>query len=254
MTRTRELRSDINAQMAESIAGMAGAAGQQCRGALHRALRHPQRGALPVAPARAARQRLAAAAGAGLAQRAAAGAWSSASFGTRGNGAALSALEVGVLYAFINYISRVVEPLIQITMQFSQLQQAVVGAARVHALLEEAETPVAGRPRPGDRGRDPIERLDFAYQPGRTGAARPRPADRAGQLPRHRGPHRQRQEHPAVAAAALLSRRRRAASASTARRWRRSARTTSATAWAWCRRSLSCWPPPRARTSPWAAT
>ena len=55
----------------------------------------------------------------------------------------MSALEVGVLYAFINYISRVVEPLIQITMQFSQLQQAVVGAARVHALLKEAETPVA---------------------------------------------------------------------------------------------------------------
>jgi ATP-binding cassette subfamily B protein/ATP-binding cassette subfamily C protein/ATP-binding cassette subfamily B multidrug efflux pump len=30
----------------------------------------------------------------------------------------MTAVEVGVLYAFINYIARVVEPLIQITMQF----------------------------------------------------------------------------------------------------------------------------------------
>ncbi len=64
-------------------------------------------------------------------------------FGTRGHGVALSAIEVGVLYAFISYIARVVDPLIQITMQFSQLQQAMVGAARVHALLKEAEAPVA---------------------------------------------------------------------------------------------------------------
>jgi len=42
-----------------------------------------------------------------------------------------------VLYAFISYIARVVEPLIQITMQFSGLQQAVVATARVSALLDE---------------------------------------------------------------------------------------------------------------------
>ena len=45
-------------------------------------------------------------------------------FGLRSQGGALGAVEVGVLYAFISYIARVVEPLIQITMQFSQLQQA----------------------------------------------------------------------------------------------------------------------------------
>jgi ATP-binding cassette subfamily B protein/ATP-binding cassette subfamily C protein/ATP-binding cassette subfamily B multidrug efflux pump len=59
------------------------------------------------------------------------------SFGQR----ELSAVEVGVLYAFINYIARVVEPLIQITMQFSGLQQAVVATARVSALLDEAGAP-----------------------------------------------------------------------------------------------------------------
>src|SRR5690606_32309739 len=50
----------------------------------------------------------------------------------------MNAVEVGVLYAFISYIARVVEPLIQITMQFSGLQQAVVATARVSTLLDEA--------------------------------------------------------------------------------------------------------------------
>ncbi|MBG6219213.1 ATP-binding cassette subfamily B protein/ATP-binding cassette subfamily C protein/ATP-binding cassette subfamily B multidrug efflux pump [Janthinobacterium sp. CAN_S1] len=57
------------------------------------------------------------------------------SFGQREMGA----VEVGVLYAFISYIARVIEPLIQITMQFSQLQQSVVATARVSALLDEAQ-------------------------------------------------------------------------------------------------------------------
>jgi ATP-binding cassette subfamily B protein/ATP-binding cassette subfamily C protein/ATP-binding cassette subfamily B multidrug efflux pump len=78
----------------------------------------------------------------------------------------LSALEVGVLYAFINYISRVVEPLIQITMQFSQLQQAMVGAARVHALLKEAEAPQPDAQARIEAGAISIDHLTFAYQPG----------------------------------------------------------------------------------------
>jgi ATP-binding cassette, subfamily B, multidrug efflux pump len=50
-------------------------------------------------------------------------------------------VQVGLLYAFITYIARVVEPLIQITMQFSLLQQAVIAAARVNTLLQEGGTP-----------------------------------------------------------------------------------------------------------------
>jgi ATP-binding cassette subfamily B multidrug efflux pump len=76
--------------------------------------------------------------------------------------------EVGVLYAFISYIARVIEPLIQITTQFSQLQQSVVATARVADLLDEdlapAATPVsavgatvAGRPAVA------IRALSFAY-------------------------------------------------------------------------------------------
>jgi len=93
------------------------------------------------------------------------------SFGQRD----MNAIEVGVLYAFISYIARVVEPLIQITMQFSGLQQAVVATARVSALLDEAAAPehMAGK----DGGTsatssDPntpavrIRKLDFGYAPG----------------------------------------------------------------------------------------
>jgi ATP-binding cassette subfamily B multidrug efflux pump len=49
-----------------------------------------------------------------------------------------SGVEVGILYAFVSYIARVVDPLIQITLQFGQIQQAVVSAARVNTLLDEA--------------------------------------------------------------------------------------------------------------------
>ncbi len=90
------------------------------------------------------------------------------SFGQREMGA----VEVGVLYAFISYIARVIEPLIQITMQFSQLQQSVVATARVSALLDERQAlehapgkaagtgaiaPTAGTPAVA------IEHLTFAY-------------------------------------------------------------------------------------------
>jgi ATP-binding cassette subfamily B multidrug efflux pump len=117
-------------------------------------------------PAGAARQRLAAAADAGLPQHAAAGAGDLV-FDLRSGGAALGAVEIGVLYAFMSYIARVTEPLTQITMQFSQLQQAMVGAARVQTLLQEAETPPNP---PGGEVREGgirIDHLDFAYQPGR---------------------------------------------------------------------------------------
>jgi ATP-binding cassette subfamily B multidrug efflux pump len=95
------------------------------------------------------------------------------SFGQREMGA----VEVGVLYAFISYIARVVEPLIQITMQFSGLQQAVVATARVAACSTKPAPPntqrraaAAGRAwkrgpmRPAVRVRD----LSFAYVRART--------------------------------------------------------------------------------------
>jgi ATP-binding cassette subfamily B protein/ATP-binding cassette subfamily C protein/ATP-binding cassette subfamily B multidrug efflux pump len=93
----------------------------------------------------------------------------------------MGAVEVGVLYAFISYIARVVEPLIQITMQFSGLQQAVVATARVAALLDEANAPEhgqrsgsGGRPADNPANADPdapavrVRGLSFAYVEDQT--------------------------------------------------------------------------------------
>ncbi|MBV8046810.1 MAG: ATP-binding cassette domain-containing protein [Paludibacterium sp.] len=74
--------------------------------------------------------------------------------------------EIGVLYAFISYIGRVVEPLIQITMQFGQLQQAVVAAARVNQLLAEAPMPASLGSGHVTAGEVRFEGVGFAYQPG----------------------------------------------------------------------------------------
>ncbi|WP_446728922.1 ABC transporter ATP-binding protein [Pseudoduganella sp. OTU4001] len=134
VTRARQLRSDINAQIAESIGGMTVLQANNAE------LRFGQRFAKTNADHYT--QRLA---------EIRANAWLLRPaldmlnilllasvifmFGQRD----MSAAEVGVLYAFINYIARVIEPLIQITMQFSQLQQSVVATSRVAILLGEAQ-------------------------------------------------------------------------------------------------------------------
>jgi len=177
VTRARQLRSEINGQMAESIGGM------------------------PVLQANNAEARFAQRFGKTNAehytQRLAeirANAWLLRpaldmlnvillgavifAFGQR----EMSAAEVGVLYAFISYIARVIEPLIQITMQFSQLQQSVVATARVSALLDEPvadeHTEAAGARHaapaasaPGARNDVPavsIRHLSFAYNEEQT--------------------------------------------------------------------------------------
>lgn len=168
VTRSRALRSELNAQAAESIAGMEVV---QASGATQAFAR--RFGATNAAHYEARRQELRANAwllrpALDLLNVAMLGAvigvfsWRS---GQVAGG--LSAIEIGVLYAFVSYVSRVVEPLIQITMQFSQLQQAVVAAARVNTLLDEAEAPrVESRAQVGT-GTIRVRGLDFAYVPGR---------------------------------------------------------------------------------------
>lgn len=166
VTRARELRAELNAQMAESISGM------PVLQASNATPRFNQRFA-DLNEAHYQSRQSALRANAWLLRPVldfmnvllvALVMWV---FGRRGESAALTALQVGVLYAFINYIGRVVEPLTQITMQFSQLQQAMVSAARVNTLLKEAEAPVAADQGQVTAGGISIERLDFAYLPGR---------------------------------------------------------------------------------------
>ena len=168
VTKSRALRSDLNAQAAESISGMAVV---QASGA---AAAFAQRFAATNAAHYAAR-RLELRANAWLLRPAldllnvamlgaVIGVFSWRSGQVAGG---LSAIEVGVLYAFVSYISRVVEPLIQITMQFSQLQQAMVAAARVNTLLDEAEAPKAQAAAQVSAGAISVRGLSFAYLPGR---------------------------------------------------------------------------------------
>ena len=49
---------------------------------------------------------------------------------------AVGTIEVGVLYAFISYLGRLNEPLIELTTQQSMLQQAVVAGERVFELMD----------------------------------------------------------------------------------------------------------------------
>ena len=50
-----------------------------------------------------------------------------------------SPIEIGVLYAFINYLDRFFEPVNNMMMRLSMYQQAIVAASRVFKLLDETE-------------------------------------------------------------------------------------------------------------------
>ncbi|MGC4387274.1 ABC transporter ATP-binding protein, partial [Streptococcus suis] len=55
-------------------------------------------------------------------------------FGFRGMQLGISA---GVMYAFIQYINRLFDPLIEVTQNFSTLQTSMVSASRVFDLIDE---------------------------------------------------------------------------------------------------------------------
>jgi len=78
-----------------------------------------------------------------------------------------SGVEIGVLYAFVSYIARVVEPLIQITLQFGQIQQAVVSAARVNKLLNEHQHVQASSDARITDGHLTLDKVNFGYDPAR---------------------------------------------------------------------------------------
>lgn len=71
---------------------------------------------------------------------------------------------VGVLYAFINYLGRLNEPLIELTSQQSILQQAVVAGERVFDLMDRAQQGYGIDDRPLSSGRIQVDNVSFAYR------------------------------------------------------------------------------------------
>ncbi|CAN7699548.1 ABC transporter transmembrane domain-containing protein [Duganella sp. LjRoot269] len=179
VTRARALRSDINGQMAESIGGMSvlQANNAEARFGARFADTNQQHYTARLAELRANAWLLRPALDMFNIILLAAVIFM---FGKR----EMTATEVGVLYAFISYLARVIEPLIQITMQFSQLQQSVVATARVATLLDEATA--YEHDAASDAGKDAglataraaandshvpavaIRHLNFAYNEGNT--------------------------------------------------------------------------------------
>ncbi|PIJ52215.1 multidrug ABC transporter permease/ATP-binding protein [Erwinia sp. OLTSP20] len=75
-------------------------------------------------------------------------------------------VEVGVLYAFISYLGRLNEPLIELTTQQSILQQAVVAGERIFELIDAPRQRYGSDVQPMQNGEIRIENVSFAYHSG----------------------------------------------------------------------------------------
>ncbi len=84
-------------------------------------------------------------------------------FGLGANGT----IQVGVLYAFISYLGRLNEPLIELTTQQSMLQQAVVAGERVFELMDRPRQMYGQDTRELQSGDIAIDNLSFAYRDDR---------------------------------------------------------------------------------------
>ncbi|MEM6050585.1 SmdB family multidrug efflux ABC transporter permease/ATP-binding protein [Erwinia sp. P7711] len=81
---------------------------------------------------------------------------------------AAGSIKVGVLYAFINYLGRLNEPLIELTTQQSMLQQAVVAGERIFELIDAPRQHYGADTRPLASGEIEIKGLTFAYRDDRN--------------------------------------------------------------------------------------
>ncbi|QFT88978.1 putative multidrug resistance ABC transporter ATP-binding/permease protein YheH [Bacillus sp. THAF10] len=97
-----------------------------------------------------------------------------------------STIEIGVLYAFVNYLGRFFEPVNQMMMRLSMYQQAIVSASRVFQLLDEKELAPTAVNKPNeasvtsgkiefknvtfsyDGKRDVLKNISFTANPGET--------------------------------------------------------------------------------------
>ncbi len=72
--------------------------------------------------------------------------------------------EVGVLYAFLSYLGRFTEPLAEVTQRFNLYQQAMVAGERVYSLINETEQEYRDTPAHVSQGAIKVDNLQFAYQ------------------------------------------------------------------------------------------
>lgn len=75
-------------------------------------------------------------------------------------------LEFGVLYAFIDYLQRFFEPILDLTEQYNILQSAMASSERIFQVLDTDEAiPAPARPKPFNarRGRIVFDKVWFAY-------------------------------------------------------------------------------------------
>lgn len=82
-------------------------------------------------------------------------------------GAALgvgSLFSLGVLYAFVDYLNRLFQPMTQIVNQLAQLEQALVAAERVFELLDQEGIEVDTGKMPCYQGNVRFDNVSFAYQ------------------------------------------------------------------------------------------
>ncbi|OCA56361.1 SmdB family multidrug efflux ABC transporter permease/ATP-binding protein [Photorhabdus namnaonensis] len=76
----------------------------------------------------------------------------------------IGVISVGVLYAFIDYLARLNEPLIELTSQQSILQQAVVAGERIFELMDSPQQGYGMDNQPLSSGRIDIENVSFSYR------------------------------------------------------------------------------------------
>lgn len=75
-------------------------------------------------------------------------------------------VQIGILYAFFNYLDRFFEPVNQMMMRLSMYQQAIVAGSRVFKLLDEQELAPSqnkGKTKSIDNGKIEIKDLSFSY-------------------------------------------------------------------------------------------
>jgi len=75
-----------------------------------------------------------------------------------------SMISIGILYAFIDYVNRLFQPVSGIVNQFAHLEQALVAGERVFKLLNEKGTDVSDAEIPRFKGNVKFENVSFGYK------------------------------------------------------------------------------------------